>query len=207
MLVALGKRVIIKPLRKEEAQTASGLFIPITGNVESDIGEVVGVGKGDKLKMGEFVVMPHYGLNKIYIDDVLYYFAFESDIPARFVKLENGYCPVSGSSIETPLPKSYISLGNNEALEVLGDRVLLECIGDSDKFENTEIVKADNWKKYARKGWLRALGIGLTENVLNDLGIAKDDKQVYDCYSGIDIDINGLTHKFVHVDNLMCKEV
>ena len=203
MLVALGKRVIVKPCVKEEAQTESGLFIPISGDKESDIGEVVGVGSGEKIKNGEFVVMPHYGMNKVYIENVLYYMAFESDILGRIVKAD-GYKPTDGVSIETPVQKSFISITDDEGIQVLGNRVLIKCEADKDTYGDSGIIKADQFKRYAKSGWIVAIG---DEVKMDDLGIDVKDRMFYDCYSGVDIDINGISHKFIHVDNLMSKEV
>jgi co-chaperonin GroES (HSP10) len=202
MLVALGKRVIIKPCVKEEEQTASGLYLPVTGNKESDIGEVVGIGNGDKLKKNDFVVMPHYGMNKVYIDNVLYYIAFESDILGRIVKA--GYKPTKGVTIETPVQKSFISLTDDEGIEVLGNRVLIKCEADKDTYGDSGIVKPDQFKRYAKSGWIVAIGDDVK---LDELGIDVKDRMFYDCYSGVDIDINGISHKFIHIDNLMSKDV
>ena len=202
MLVALGKRVIIKPCVKEETQTESGLYIPITGDKESDIGEVAGVGSGEKLKTGEFVVMPHYGMNKIYIENVLYYIAFESDILGRIAK--TGYKPTTGTTIDTPIQKSFVSLTENEGIEVLGNRVLIKCEADNDTYGDSGLIKPDQFKRYAKSGWIVAIG---DEVKMDELGIDVKDRMFYDCYSGVDIDINGISHKFIHVDNLMSKDV
>jgi co-chaperonin GroES (HSP10) len=202
MLVALGKRVIIKPCIKEESMTDSGLYIPITGNKESDIGEVVGVGKGKKINNGDYVVMPHYGMNKVYIDNVLYYIAFESDMLGRIVN--TGYKPTEGVSIETPIQKSFVSLTENEGIEVLGERVLIKCEADKDTYGDSGLIKPDQFKRYAKSGWIVAIG---DEVKLDELGIDVKDRMFYDCYSGVDIDINGISHKFIHVDNLMSKDV
>ena len=59
MLKPLGDRVVIRVLEQEE-KTASGIILPGTGDKEKpNLGEVVAVGKGEKLsdiKVGEKVV-------------------------------------------------------------------------------------------------------------------------------------------------------
>ena len=64
----IGERVLIKLVKVEE-KTASGIILPGTGDKEKpNLGEVVAVGKGEKLsdiKVGEKVVYAKFSVTEI----------------------------------------------------------------------------------------------------------------------------------------------
>lgn len=81
----LGDRILVKPLTSAEV-TKSGIVLPESAEKEQkEQGEVIAIGKGDKikklhLKVGQTVVFGKYGGEEIEIDKVEYKFLKDEDI-------------------------------------------------------------------------------------------------------------------------------
>lgn len=86
-----GDRVLVKPEVREEAQTASGIYIPDTAKQEKpERGTVVAVGAGKRLEngdmlpvsvsVGDVVLFSKYGFDEITIGDTEYFVVNESSI-------------------------------------------------------------------------------------------------------------------------------
>ncbi len=86
-LTPLGDRVVIKPTPHEE-MTKAGIYLPETADKEKKAeGEVVAVGKGEKvsklgLKVGQKVVYSQYGGSEVKIDEIEYKILGEDDLLA-----------------------------------------------------------------------------------------------------------------------------
>ena len=90
-LKPLRDRVIVKPSESEEV-TKSGIVLPESAKEEPQEGEVVAIGPGavDKhgkhlpmaVKVGDTVLMPKYGANKVKLDGDEYLIMREEDILA-----------------------------------------------------------------------------------------------------------------------------
>ncbi len=82
MLKALGNRIIVKPQENAEETSGSGLIITKVKDTRySDIGEVMNVSRiVGNFKVGDMVLLPHFGLNAIEIEKVRYYAIYADDI-------------------------------------------------------------------------------------------------------------------------------
>lgn len=91
-LKPLGDRVVVKPIREQQA-TESGIVLPDTATKEKpERGEVIAVGAGKTLengqkagmdvKVGDKVIFSKYGPSEIKVDDEELLIISESDIMA-----------------------------------------------------------------------------------------------------------------------------
>ncbi|HYD93313.1 MAG TPA: co-chaperone GroES [Candidatus Paceibacterota bacterium] len=88
----LGDRVVVKPSKKEEKTSASGIIIPDTIDKEKPMtGKVVAVGPGRhddgelvpmQVKVGQTVLFTKYGYDEVKMDGEEYYILAESQVLA-----------------------------------------------------------------------------------------------------------------------------
>ena len=89
----LGDRILVKPEQKEDAKTASGIYIPETAHKEKpERGEVIAVGPGKRdengkvipvsVQVGDIVMFSKYGYDEVKISDNDYYIVSESNLLA-----------------------------------------------------------------------------------------------------------------------------
>ena len=85
----LGDRVVILP-REEEEQMYGNIVVPDTGKEKPEMGKVLAVGEGrvtsegaivqNQLEVGQTVMVPKFGAQKVEIENETYIIAGESDI-------------------------------------------------------------------------------------------------------------------------------
>jgi len=92
-----------------------------------------------------------------------------------------------------------VTLEGGQVFEVRGSRVLIECESDGDTY-GSGIIKPEDYKRYSKWGTVRQIG---NECKFNDVSIG--DRVCYDCYSGQDIELNGVDFKIINPDNILCK--
>lgn len=92
-IIPLGDRVLLKPIKKEEKKTLTGIIIPDTAREEKpQVGKVIAVGPGRRaddgtlvppgVKVGNTVLFAKYGPDEVKIDDEEFLIVSESSILA-----------------------------------------------------------------------------------------------------------------------------
>jgi len=74
---------------------------------------------------------------------------------------------------------------------VKGARFLVECEQDSNTYNNSIILKAEKYKRFARSGWVAQVGDGVEKKILEENNLGAGDKVFFDAYSGLDVELNG----------------
>lgn len=93
IIVPLGDRILIEPIKKDDQKSKGGIIIPDTVDKEKpEEGKVIAVGNGRltdagevipiQVKKGQIVIFSKYGPDEIKIDDKEYYILNESQILA-----------------------------------------------------------------------------------------------------------------------------
>ena len=90
-----------------------------------------------------------------------------------------------------------------KGFRIKGNRVLIECEGDTDTFGKTSIIKPESFKKYSRCGYIRQAGT--LEDVKASDPVSIGDKVYYDAYSGQDLELSGVDYKAMPPSGLLCK--
>lgn len=87
-IIPLGEKVLVAPISKEEAKSASGIIMPDTIEKEKpEKGKIVEVGNKVKdLKKGDQIVFSKYGYDEIEVDGKEYYIIEEEKILAVIKK-------------------------------------------------------------------------------------------------------------------------
>lgn len=88
-IIPLGDKVVIKPIEETETQYGN-IVVPDLGKEKPSMGEVVAAGKGRLSEFGKFigttvqvgdtVVVPNFGAQKVFVDGEEYMVCREQDI-------------------------------------------------------------------------------------------------------------------------------
>jgi len=83
---------------------------------------------------------------------------------------------------------------NYAGFEVAPDKVLVELEQDKDYYEGKiKLIKADEFKRYSRTGWVRQIGL----NLINKVDFRLDDRVVFECYAGSDLELDKKDYKVI----------